>query len=224
MPSTKNARNSFIFQDKNKLLKELSSKIYTDDEIKEFRLDEAINDHPLARRPVNIRSKLAYKEILNNVKPTTKYLLPGQCVLFNYAYPKYIDELEYYDATPFTIFFGLIRTKQNTIREVGINLHYFPPYARERVMNAIYVTFSQYFNKYFNTPSEKPTPFITYKALKAINRNKKIAFALKMYVPVNRGKTFVVPTRLLPTCYYTEGHFSKATMQQIFRFWRSFRR
>ena len=49
-------------------LKELSKKIYSEDEIKSFRLDEAINNHPLARKPTAIRSKLAYKEITNQSK------------------------------------------------------------------------------------------------------------------------------------------------------------
>ena len=52
--------------------------------------------------------------------------------------------------------------------------------------------------------------------------NDKIGFGIKMYVPVLRGRSYVIPTRLLPTAFYTEGHFSKATLQQIFKFWRQF--
>ena len=75
-------------------LKELASKIYDPEEINEYQLDEAINNHPLVRRPTNIRSKLAYKEIIHNTKVTKKYLLPGQVVLFHYAEPKFKEELE----------------------------------------------------------------------------------------------------------------------------------
>ena len=78
-------------------LKDLDRKIYSDDEIKSFRLDESINNHPLARKPTSIRSKLAYKEILRNLKPDKRYILPGQIVLFNYSQPKFKEELEYYD-------------------------------------------------------------------------------------------------------------------------------
>ena len=49
---------------------------YTDDEIDRYVLEDAINKHPLSRKPTNIRSKLAYKEILQQIKPTKKYLLP----------------------------------------------------------------------------------------------------------------------------------------------------
>jgi hypothetical protein len=52
--------------------------------------------------------------------------------------------------------------------------------------------------------------------------NAKIAFDIKMYIPVLRGSSYVLPTRLLPTAFYTEGHFSKATLAQIFSFWRKF--
>ena len=66
--------------------------------------------------------------------------------------------------------------------------------------------------------------FISYKKLKALmRRNSKIAFGIKMYIPVLRGMTFNIPARLLSTAFYTEGHFSKATLQQIFKFWRQFK-
>jgi hypothetical protein len=55
-----------------------------------------------------------------------------------------------------------------------------------------------------------------------LKTNQKIAFGTKMYIPVLRGATFNIPARLLPTAFYTEGKFSKATLQQIFHFWRQF--
>ena len=203
---------------------DLSKHIYNDDEIKLFRMDEAINDHPLKHRPTNIRSKLAYKELMHNCNTTAKYLLPGQLCVFNYAEPKYKEELEYYDKTPFVLYFGLTRTKEGNIREVGINLHYFPPHTRARILNTSYEVFKTYFKQQFNDPIHKPNRFIDYNKLKALmSRYNKIAFGVKMYIPVLRGNSYVILTRLLPTACYTEGHFSKATLQQIFRFWRQFK-
>jgi len=200
-----------------------ASHIYSPDEIDQFQLTKAYQMHPLAKRPVNIRSKLAYKEILNQLKPTTKYLLPGQLVVYEYLTPKYKDELPFYDRTPFVLFCGLFRTKDGNIRELGINFHFFPPHTRVNMMNKAYEVFKPYFNKYFNTPSNKPNTIISYAALKKIMKtNQKLAFGIKMYIPVLRSKSFVLPTRMLPTALYTEGHFSKATMQEIFRFWREF--
>ena len=81
-----------------------------------------------------------------------------------------------------------------------------------------------HFQKSFNDPQHKPAGFINYKALKhLLKRNAKIAFGIKMYIPVLRGKSYVLPTRLLPTAFYTEGHFSNATLAQIQKFWRQYR-
>lgn len=204
-------------------IKELDRKIYDDDEIKNFDVLESINEHPLAKRPTSIRSQIAYSEIMNIVKPTRKYLLPGQLVLFNYAEPKFKEDLEYYDATPLTIFCGITRTNDGNIREVGINLHYFPPFTRVRVMNAIYNHFKPFFDKNFNEVTGKPNTWISYDTVKKLAKSStKIGFGVKMYIPVLRGPSYVLPTRLLPTACYTEGHFSKATLQNIFHFWRQF--
>lgn len=205
-------------------LRDVTTKIYDPDEIKNYQLDEAINNHPLVKRPTAIRSKLAYKEIIHNTKPTKKYLLPGQVVLFHYAEPKFKEELEYYDRTPFTLFLGITRTKDGNIREVGINLHYYPPFARARILNHTYEVFKPYFDKNFNDVTGKPNTFISYDRLKHLMRtNLKIAFGIKMYIPVLRQASWVIPTRLLSTAIFTEGHFSKASLQQIFHFWRQFK-
>lgn len=205
-------------------LRDVTTKIYDPDEIKNYQLDEAINNHPLVKRPTAIRSKLAYKEIIHNAKPTKKYLLPGQVVLFHYAEPKFKEELEYYDRTPFTLFLGITRTKDGNIREVGLNLHYYPPFARARILNHTYEVFKPYFDKNFNDVTGKPNTFISYDRLKHLMRtNLKIAFGVKMYIPVLRQASWVIPTRLLSTAMYTEGHFSKASLQQIFHFWRQFK-
>lgn len=204
-------------------LKEIDRKIYDPDEIEEFYMDEAIETHPLVERPTSIRSKMAYSEILKLLKPTRKYLLPGQIVLFHYSEPKYKEELEYYDASPLTLFCGITRTEDGNIREVGINLHYYPPFTRIKVINAVYEHFKPWFNKNFNEVDGKPNTWISYSAVKHLARSSsKIGFGVKMYIPVLRGASYVLPTRLVPTACYTEGHFSKATLQQIFHFWRQF--
>lgn len=222
MPLIQKSEQSTLGQSLN--LHDIVTKIYTNDEINEYQLDEAINEHPLAKRPTTIRSKLAYKEILHNAKITKKYLLPGQVILFHYAEPKFKEELEYYDRTPFTLFLGITRTNEGNIREVGINLHYYPPFARARILAHTYNVFKPYFDKNFNEVTGKPNTFISYKRLKHImKRNLKLAFGIKMYIPVLRQASWMIPTRLLSTAMYTEGHFSKATLQQVYHFWRQFR-
>lgn len=205
-------------------LNDIVKKIYDTEEIKQYQLDEAINNHPLSHRPTSIRSKLAYKQIMHELKSSSKYILPGQVCLFGYQEPKFKEELEYYDRFPLIIALGITRTKDGVIRELGLNLHYFPPHTRARILIQTYNVFKPYFEKYFNEASTKPNMFISYKKLKALmRRNSKIAFGIKMYIPVLRGMTFNIPARLLSTAFYTEGHFSKATLQQIFKFWRQFK-
>lgn len=216
--------NKLKLNNKKYTLYELDRFIYDADSIENFRMDEAIQEHPLSRRPTNVRSKMAYSEIMKLIKPTTKYLLPGQIVVFGYSEPKYKEELEYYDKTPFVIFLGITRTDDGNIREIGLNLHYYPPKIRSRILITTYNVFKTHFKKHFNDAPNKPAGFINYKALKHIMRsNTKIGFGIKMYIPVLRGTSYVLPTRLLPTAFYTEGHFSKATLAQIQKYWRQYR-
>jgi hypothetical protein len=202
-------------------LKALAKHMYTEDEIDRFSMEAAINNHPLVKKPTVLRSKLAYRELLKNVKPTKKYALPGQILCFQYNEPKFKEELEYYDKTPLVIFFGITRTNENTIREIGLNLHYYPPFARMRILNEVYEKFKPYFVKNFNDPNGKPNMMVSWETLKKILRsNVHLAFGVKMYVPSLRAHTYIIPTRLLATAFYTEGHFSKATLAQIRKFWR----
>ena len=70
-------------------LRDITTKIYDLDEIKNYQLDEAINNHPLVKRPTAIRSKLAYKEIIHNTKPTKngyKAVSGLQCKLVKYLF------------------------------------------------------------------------------------------------------------------------------------------
>lgn len=202
-------------------IEDLVNHIWEKEEIKNFRLNEAIESHPLANKPTNTRSKLAYKYLLSELKPTSKYLLPGQFVVFSYNEPKTKEDLEYYDATPATLFFGITRTASGNIREVGFNMHYFPPYARMKIMNLVYEVYKQYYNKFFNKPGHNPNRFISYKHLKAMLRRLGLGFGVRMYVPSLRGRSYVIPTRLLSTTFFTEGHFNGATLTQIRKYWRS---
>lgn len=204
-------------------LHEVTSHIYTDEEIKKFSMQQAIDNHPLARKPVNLRSKLAYKEIMTEVKRSPRYLLPGMFTMFGYRQPKYKDELPYYDATPAVIFFGITRTKDSAIREIGFNLHYFPPFARSRIINIVYEVFRQYYQKYFNEVPSRPNRMVNYAVLKKLLDKYGIGFGLRMYIPVLRGQTYILPTRMIPTLAYTEGHFNGATLGQIQKYWRKFR-
>lgn len=196
---------------------------YDPQEIKKYDPQTAIQNHPLMNKPFAIRSKLAYSGLIKELHPTKHYLLPGQLAMFGYAQPKYKEDLEYYDATPLTLFCGITRTKGGNIREIGLNLHYFPIFARTRILDITYTRFKPYWQKYFNDPSKKPNMLISWDSLKHIMKsNMHLAFGIKMYIPVLRGNTYLVPTRLFSTAAMTEGHFAKATINQVMRYWRHF--
>ena len=206
-------------------LQYIQNHIYSLDEIRDFDMGEAIDESSLAAKTGHVRSKLAYKFIMENQNITAKYLLPGQVCMFSYNDPKTKDELEYWDKTPLTLFFGAFRTKNGDIREIGLNLHYYPPFTRRKILVKVYETFKSYFQKCFNHPQHKPNMFMDYKTLKhLIGRDSKIAFGVKEYVPMLRGITYVIPTKMLPIAFYTEGHFSRATIMQVQQFWRQFKR
>ena len=205
-------------------LHEVTTHIYSDDEIKKFNMQLAIDKHPLLYKPTNMRSKLAYKEIMTEVQQSPRYMLPGMFAMFGYREPKYKEQLQYYDATPAVIFFGITRTKESTIREIGFNLHYFPPFARAKIIDLVYNVFKAYYNKYFNEVPTRPNRFVDYNVLRKMLNRYGIGFGLRMYIPVLRGKTYIMPTRMIPTLAYTEGHFNGATLGQIQRYWRKFRR
>lgn len=205
-------------------LSKLTHKIYTPEEIKEFSMEAAINNHPLAKKPVLLRSKLAYAQLFKVLKPTKKYLLPGGLYTFNYRDPKLKESLDYFDGSPMCIMVGITRTNDGVIREIGFNLHYYPPYARAKIFIQVYNTFKQYFWKNFNQVNGKPNMMISYDALMRLcKRNAKIGFGIRMYIPVLRGVTYEIPTRLFSTAFYTEGRFSGATLMQIQSFWRRYR-
>lgn len=203
---------------------EIARHVYGQDEIDSWRMDEAIDNSTLARKPLNMRSKLAYREIMRSLKPTKKYLLPGELCVFSYSAPKTAAELEYYDATPFVLFFGITRTKEGNIREVGFNLHYYPPFARRRVLNTVYEVFKSYYKKYFNDQPHEASKAVNYHVLSRMLSSEKIKFGLRMYSPALRGATWTLPTKMAPVAALTEGHFNGATFLSVQRFWRRARR
>lgn len=203
--------------------KELLKYQYTPDEIRLYNPELAIQNHPLLKKPFPIRSKMAYAGIMQQIRPTNRYLLPGQLAVFGYANPKYKTELEYYDMTPLVLFLGIFRTKTGNIRELGLNLHYFPLFARTRMLYLCYDRFKPYWQHNFNFTFGRANQIMSYEAVKHIMKsNYHLNFGIKEYIPSLRGKTYLLPARLFSTAAMTEGRFSKATINQVMTYWRRF--
>ena len=79
---------------------------------KNFNMLKAIREERLYKANVKRRDATARKFVDENYDIKGKpAILPGQLIMFNYFEPKTKEELQYYDAMPCTIFFGIVNTK-----------------------------------------------------------------------------------------------------------------
>jgi len=182
-------------------------------EIKENKLYKISNRDKKARNEIE-----QYKEAHKSNK-TKRNITPGQLVLFKYLNPKTQEELEYYDASPCTIFFGIFNSSQGK-RVLGFNIHYFPPQLRYRIMDKIFEMYKPFYRKYFETglPSELDT--FDYNYLVEELNKQNLSFAVRMYIPKLIGDTYIVPPKLWPTAMMTEGWFKKETRAAIMNFFK----
>lgn len=167
------------------------------------------------------RSQVARDEINENIGTSSKSkVLPGQLVMFNYFTPKTEEELEYYDAMPCTIFFGLVNTQQGR-RYLGFNIHYYPPKLRYQIMNKIFEIYKPVYLKYFNEGLSKEIDAFDYQYLVENLKKAKMDFGVRMYIPTLCGKPQVIPPKLWSTAVFTEGVFRKQTRAKIMSYWKS---
>jgi hypothetical protein len=191
--------------------------------LKDFSIWKEVKKHPLYK--ISNRDKKAramideYKEE-NKPKLTTKnFITPGQLVLFKYLNPKTKEELEYYDASPCTIFFGVFNSSQGK-RVLGFNVHYFPPLLRYKIMDEIFRMYKPVYKKYFETGLPKDLDAFDYKYLTDELDRQNLSFAVRMYIPQLIGDTYIVPPKMWPTALMTEGWFKKETRAAIMNYFK----
>lgn len=190
---------------------------------KNFSLFLEIKKHPLFK--LSNRDKRArmmideYREENKNLLTSKRNITPGQLVLFKYLNPKTKEELEYYDASPCTIFFGVFNSSQGR-RVLGFNTHYFPPQIRYRIMEKIYKMYKPVYTKYFEKGAPKELDGFDYRYLTEELEKHDLSFAVRMYVPQLIGDTFIVPPEMWPTALMTEGWFKKETRAAIMNYFK----
>ena len=150
--------------------------------------------------------------------PRTK-IVPGQLVLFEYFDPKTKDKLEYYDASPCTIFFGVFQSKQGK-RVLGFNIHYYPPRLRYSIMDKIFKIYKPVYTKYFKTGTTKAIDAFDYSYLVSALKKANLDFGIREYIPQLIGDTWLVPPNQWQVAVFTEGWFKKQTRAAIMKFWR----
>lgn len=188
---------------------------------KDFDMYKAIRAEKHYKSNIKRRDVASRKYVDENLKPEGKSsIFPGQLIMFNYFTPKTADQLEYYDAMPCTIFFGVINTK-NGKRVIGFNIHYYPPSMRYKLMARIYEIFKPIYSKCFNKPLTEEVAYFNYKMLINQLQKAKLDFGIREYIPSLMGKIVPIPAADWPKAVFTEGHFKKETREQILNYWKN---
>ena len=187
---------------------------------KNFNLYEDIKKSPLYKKPVTKRDDIArdfLEKAADRIKPGSR-IVPGQLLMFQYFNPKTKEELEYYDAAPVTIFFGIYTAKEGK-RIIGFNIHYIPPRTRWRVMDAIFRLYRPIFLKYFDSGIYKEIDAFDYQYLMEELERAKLKFCVRQYDPQRMANVFNIQPQCYTAACYTEGWFKKQTRQQILNHW-----
>lgn len=188
---------------------------------KNFDMLKAIREEKLYRSNIQRRDKVARQFVDENYDIKGKpAILPGQLIMFNYFEPKTKEELQYYDAMPCTIFFGIVNTK-NGKRVIGFNIHYYPPRIRYQLMNRIFEIFRPIYEKQFNEPLKEEMSYFNYKMLISQLQKAKLDFGIREYIPQLMAKIVPIPVSGWQKAVFTEGHFRKETREQILNYWKN---
>ena len=149
--------------------------------------------------------------------------IPGQLISFNYLQPKYAEDLEYYDAMPVTIFFGIVNTKEGQ-RILGFNIHYYPPRIRFQILDRIMEIWKPMYMKAWEEGLDKNLTHFNYIWLQSQLESAGLGFGVRMYIPALTGSIRVIPPKLWTKAVFTEGVFKKRTRAAILNYWRNFQK
>lgn len=211
-----------VYEGKNRSTKSLKRKTQkTSKPDKNYHLIDAIRKHKDYKSNVGRRDKNARK-IMNEFKVTgPNDAIPGQLISFNYMQPKYMEELEYYDARPVTIFFGRIKTK-NGLRIMGFNIHYYPPRIRFKIMDRIMEIWKPMYFKCWETGLINDLSHFDYQWLQEQLDKAGLGFGVRMYIPNLTGSIRVIPPKNWVDAVFSEGVFRKKTRFLILQYWKKF--
>lgn len=219
----KNTENAPVVKKSNRYQNVLDSSEKANSlDIKKFVLLNEIKHHPLYK--ISNRDNKA-RAMIEQYKKENKYIknknkiVPGQLVMFKYMNPKTLEELQYYDAAPCTIFFNVVNTEEGK-RVLGFNLHYFPPQLRYIIINRIFEMYKPVYKKYFESGLNADMDAFDYKYLIDELNKQNLGFAVRMYIPSLIGDTFIVPPKVWATAMMTEGWFKKETRVAIMQYFK----
>ena len=183
-------------------------------------LQDVRNDS-LYKESVARRDPKARKELEAGLqRAPDSSIIPGQLIMFNYLSPATMEELEYWDAMPVTIFFGHIKNKEGKKRVLGFNIHYYPPRIRYRLMNYILKTFRSFYKSWQNPVGKEIRSFAYADFMKQL-KSSKLDFGVRMYDPNLMGKVTPIPPVDWSKAVFTEGMFKRTTRNAIMNYWKN---
>ena len=186
---------------------------------KDFNMLKAIREEALYKNNIVRRDKQVRKYVDENLDVKgNPSVLPGQLIMFDYFEPATEEELEYYDAMPCTIFFGIVNTK-NGKRVIGFNIHYYPPRIRFQVIDRIFEIFRPLYLKSWNDPLKEEMSYFNYKMLMTQLQKAKLDFGIRMYIPKLMASITPIPVKDWQKVVFTEGRFKKRTREAILKYW-----
>lgn len=175
----------------------------------------------LYRANLSTRDADARKFISENISSSNSgKILPGTLVMFNYFTPQLQEDLEYYDAMPCTIFFGLFNSSKGP-RVLGWNLHYYPPKLRFQMMDKIFKVFKEdYFNRWGQGKPKNQINSFNYNHLMRLFKSNNLDFGIREYIPGLMHNIKPIPPEYFQKAVFTEGRFMKSTRDQIMKYWK----
>ncbi len=192
---------------------------------KNYSLLEAIKRNPIYSIKNRVgrhnRAILFIKDKLT-MHPKNRPILVGTMVTFRYLDPKYKDKLDYYDSFPLVIILGYAEGVNKQQLEMGLNLHYFPPDIRYKVLDTIYKMYERIYDKARREGVAKAFN-INYKTIMAGLKKYKPEFALRSYIPSRRSKTFEIPVNHWESAIFIEPKFKKKGTAFIHRMHSKFK-
>ena len=188
---------------------------------KDFSLIKAIRSESLHKNNVVRRDKQVRKYVDEHLEVKgSPSVVPGQLVMFDYFEPATKEDLEYYDAMPCTIFFGVVNT-ENGKRVLGFNIHYYPPRIRYQVMDRIFEIFKPLYLKAWNEPLKEEMSYFNYKMFISQLQKAKLDFGIRMYIPKLMASVIPIPVKDWQKVVFTEGRFKKQTREAILNYWKN---
>lgn len=129
----------------------------------------------------------------------TGYLHPGKIHSFKYN-PKTKNYLNFYDKNPMVLSLGTTVTS-NGRYDIGINLNFIPRKARHYILDFIQYSYRSRYDSSISSssrqqPKDQKSVKLSYRYLSALLDKVGFKFAIRVYIPQRRSKTYVLSNDL----------------------------